>query len=136
MWKLLYYYSKYTCLINLSHIFGCRNQTIMVNPEIAKIQHAGEKLVEAWLISNGYNHVEKESTHSKEPHLRANGIKENILIQVRTFVHPHRPFKFSDFEIDKLTRRAVKLNLIAYAAYVVVDANNDLVGDITWERLS
>ena len=64
------------------------------------------------------------------------GKTENLLIQIRTLLHPQRLFKLSDFEIDALTSKAQKLGFVAYAAYVTVDAANNLAGEITWERLS
>ena len=108
----------------------------MVNRTLTEIQLTGEKQVELWLSSNGYSHISKETLQPGESGLKATGSIENILIQVRTFLHPHRPFKLSDFEVDRLTRRASKLKLIAYAAYVVLDDNNEIVGEINWERVS
>ena len=108
----------------------------MVNRDLAEIQLTGEKQVKLWLISNGYTDVLKEPLGADEYGLKATGSIENILVQFRTFLHPQRPFKLSDYEIDKLIRRASKLKLIAYAAYVVLDDKNELVGEINWERLS
>jgi hypothetical protein len=107
----------------------------MVNGNSAEIQLAGEKHVESWLSGNGYNNIEKQVFPSNERLIKAAGVKENILIRVSTFVHPHRPFKLSDFETDKLTRKASKLKLTAYAAYVVLNAANELAEEIVWERL-
>ena len=108
----------------------------MINRGLTEIQLTGEKQVELWLLSNGYNNVLREALQVDESGLKATGSIENILVQVRTFLHPHRPFKLSDYEIDKLTRRASKLKLTAYAAYVVLDDKNNLVEEIIWERLS
>jgi len=108
----------------------------MVNFGSSEIKLEGEKLVEQWLTDNGYTVVFKETLQSNEYGISATGKTEDILVQVRSFLHPHRPFKLSDFEVDLLTRRASKLKLVAYAAYVVLDANGNLVGDINWVRLS
>ena len=108
----------------------------MVNRTLIEIQLTGEKQVELWLANNGYTHISKEPLQPGELGLRASGSIENILVQVKAFLHPHRPFKLSDFEVDRLTRRASKLKLIAYAAYVVLDDKNSLVEEINWERLS
>lgn len=109
---------------------------IMVNGNLTEIQLVGEKQVELWLVNNGYNNVLKETLQPGESSLKATGSIENILIQVKTFSHPHRPFKLSDFEVDRLTRRASKMKLIAYVAYVVLNDKNELAEEINWERLS
>ena len=108
----------------------------MVNGNLAGIHLEGEKQVELWLVNNAYNNVSKELLHPGVTGLKATGSVEDILIQVRTFQHPHRPFKLSDFEADRLIRRASKMKLVAYAAYVVLDKKNQLVGEINWDRLS
>jgi len=107
----------------------------MTNSGSPEINLAGEKKVEQWLNDNGYTNVLIEKLHSTEHGIKATGTLENILVQVRTFLHPHRPFKLSDFEIDLLTRRAVKMGSVAYVAYVILDDKGDLVEDINWERL-
>ncbi len=107
----------------------------MHNNDQPGIKLAGEKHVEQWLTNNGYINIEKEDLLTHEPVLSATGSIENILVRVSTFVYPNRPFKLSDFEADVLTRRAGKQQLAAYAAYVVIDANNELFEDIKWDRL-
>ena len=111
-------------------------KTTMTNSGSPEIKLAGEKKVEHWLNDNGYTNVSKETLHSTEHGIKATGTVENILVQVRTFLHPHRPFKLIDYEIDLLTRRAAKMALVAYVAYVILDDKGDLVDEINWERLS
>jgi len=103
---------------------------------LAEIELTGENHVELWLTRNGYTNIEKEILPSKETEIRATGTVENILVQSRTFLAPHRPFKLSEYAIDKITRRAINMNRVAYVAYVMIDSNKDLVGEINWERLS
>lgn len=112
-----------------------RNQMNMHDNDKPGIKLAGEKYVEQWLTDNGYTNIEKENLHSYEPVLIATGSIENILVRVSTFVHPNRIYKLSELEADVLTRRAGKQQLAAYAAYVVIDTNNELVEDIKWDRL-
>ena len=107
----------------------------MVNSGLPEIKLAGENKVEHWLKDNGYTDVSKETLQSTEHAIKAKGSVENILVQVRTFLHPHRPFKLSDYEIDILTRRAAKLDFVAYAAYVILNDKGDIVEEIIWERL-
>jgi len=102
---------------------------------LAEIELAGENHVQLWLTKNGYTNIEKELLPSKETEIKATGTVENILVQTRTFLEPHRPFKLSEYAIDKLIRRAVNMGRVAYAAYLIIDSNKDLVGEINWERL-
>ncbi|HEX2682712.1 MAG TPA: hypothetical protein VHL77_02195 [Ferruginibacter sp.] len=108
----------------------------MMNPGSPEFKHAGEHIVEQWLKNNGYTNVSRETLQSTEIAIKAIGTVENILVQVRTFLHPQRPFKLSDYEIDILTRRAARMQLVAYAAYVVLNENEEVVDEINWERVS
>jgi hypothetical protein len=96
----------------------------------------GQKHVELWLAENGYSDVSKEQLRLNDYGFIAKGKTESLLVQIRTFLHPERTFRLSDFEIKALINKAVKLGLTAYAAYVTVDAENNLAGEIIWERLS
>ena len=108
----------------------------MLNTEIEEINNAGEKFVENWLSGNDYTNLAKENLQINESVITGKGRIETVMIQVKTFVHPQRPFKLSEYDIDKITRRAAKLKCIAYVAYVIIDDNKNLVGEINWERLS
>ena len=108
----------------------------MENLDESKIKLEGKKQGEHWLTGNDYSNVSKETLHASEIALKASGKTENILVQVRTFVHPHRPFKLSDYEVDLLTRRASKLKSVAYIAYVILNKDLQLNEDIIWERLT
>jgi len=107
----------------------------MVNSDLPEIKQTGEKLVEKWLNENNYTNIQKEPLLLNEHCLTASGTVENILVLIRTFLHPNRPFKISDYEADILMRRAARLNLIAYAAYVIIDNQGNLSEEINWERL-
>jgi len=108
----------------------------MTNSGLPELNQIGKKYIEQWLTENGYTEILKESLQSNEEGLVATGRIENILVQVKTFLHPHKPYKLSDYEIDVLVRRANKLSAIAYAAYVIIDNTGNLVEEINWERLS
>lgn len=97
---------------------------------------AAEKHIKSWLTENGYSDVSKELMHSNENALKATGKVENILIQVRAYSHPNRPFKLSELEVDVLCRRAAKVDAVAYAAYVILDDAGELTEEIIWDRLS
>jgi hypothetical protein len=106
-----------------------------MNPELPKIKEAGLQLVEKWMIENGYSHIQKEPLLLHDNGLKARGTRENILVQVRTFQQPGNIFKISDYETDILTRRALKLELVAYVAYVILSEQGEPAGEIQWERI-
>ena len=135
MWKLLFYVVKILVKLKLNIYLVTETISGMLNTELPEIELTGEKLVELWLSGNGYTNIYKENLQIREIVIIATGTLETILVRVRTFVHPQRPYKLSEYDIDKITRRASKLNQIAYAAYVVIDEYKNLVGDINWERL-
>ena len=108
----------------------------MENYYLPEINVIGLKHIEEWLIENGYFDIKKELLQSNDYGFTAKGKIEDILVQIRTFVYPQRPFKISDFEINALSAKAVKMGLVAYSAYVIVDEEDKLAADIMWERLS
>ena len=108
----------------------------MENYYLPEINVIGRKHIEEWLIENGYFDIKKELLQSNDYGFTAKGKIEDILVQIRTFVYPQRPFKVSDFEANALSAKAVKMGLVAYSAYVIVDEEDKLAADIMWERLS
>lgn len=107
----------------------------MGNLVSTEIDITGESFVESWLTENGYSNILKEDLFPKEREIRATGKLGTIIIRVRTFLHPSRPFKLSEYEAHKIMLRASRQKDSAYAAYVVIDENKDIVGEIIWERL-
>lgn len=106
----------------------------MVNPVLAEMDKQGEKHLKKWITDNGYTELAREQLQSNDIGYAANGVIENILVQVKTFIFPNRPFKLSEFEVDLLTRRATKLGRVAYVAYITMNPEGELVGEIYWER--
>lgn len=99
------------------------------------LEKAGEDHVEKWLSENGYSSISWETLFPADREIRATGSLGNMIILVRTFLHPNRPFKLSEYETHKITLRASREKYTAYAAYVIVDEDRKLVGDIIWERI-
>jgi hypothetical protein len=108
----------------------------MGNLSATEIEATGESHVEEWLIENGYNNIIKQTLFPGEREIKADGSVETILIQVRTFVYPDIPFKLNETETHKIRLRASINKNAAYAAYVVIDEDKKLAGEITWQRLS
>ena len=107
----------------------------MGNLTSEKLELTGENHVEAWLKENGYENIVRAEAAPAEREIRATGTLGDMLIQVRTFLHPNRPFRLSEYESHKLALRAARIKNSASAAYVVVNEEGELVGEITWERL-
>jgi hypothetical protein len=136
MWKILFIISKNTLLLVEMVYIWFPNQRLMENYYLPELNAIGQKHVESWLNENGYSDITKELFQSNDYGFIAKGSIESLVVQIRTFLHPQRPFKLSDFEVDLLTARAAKLGIVAYAAYVIVDGENNLAEEIIWERLS
>ena len=100
------------------------------------IAQAGEKLVEEWLGENGFINVVNNPVEDGTAAIEANGSIENILVHVRTHVQPSRPEKIVDEDRNKIKATAESVGRKAYVAYIVIDADKNMVGEISWERLS
>jgi hypothetical protein len=100
------------------------------------VAQTGEKLVEEWLSENGFINVLINTTDSSSSAIEANGTIENILVHVRTHVQPFRPGRIMEEQRNKIKITAESLGRKAYVAYVVIDADKNIVGEISWERLS
>lgn len=107
----------------------------MSNTILAQNAIAGEKLVLNWLTENTFTDMVKEDFGVDEKVIIATGTLENILIRVKTVVYPQIPFKLSEYEINQITKMASGLNKKAYVAYVIIDADKNLIGEIKWKRL-
>ncbi len=127
---------RYKYLFAIGNPYIWRLNYMIMNPDLPGIKESGETLVQQWLTANGYTNIENETLLLNEQGMKALGTIKNILILTRTFLHPNRPFKISDYEIDILTRRAARLKLVAYVAYVILNSDNELAEEIQWERLS
>lgn len=113
-----------------------RNYTRMENNCLPSLVSIGQKYVEDWLYENEYTNICKELLHPNDYGFSAEGKRESLLVQVRTFLHPEKPLIITDPESDNLTSKAAGRGLIAYVAYAVVDHEHKLVGEIYWDRLS
>lgn len=125
-----------TCILLINPYIWYRNQPAMGKLSATEIEATGESHIEEWLIENGYSNIMKQTLFPDEREIMAVGNVETILIQVRTFVYPGTPFKLTETETHKIRLRASINKNVAYAAYVVIDENKNLVGEIIWERLS
>ena len=95
----------------------------------------GAKYVENWLNQNGFTDVEIDSWQPGSVDIKAKGLVEEIFVQVRTVQLPDQDTPISGTDKFALKDIAERLQKVPYTAFVVVDENNELVGQIIWERL-
>ena len=107
----------------------------MSNSETSNITTAGEGHVEKWLSGNGYNSIIKDIAGPGPEAIEANGTIENILVIVKTAVTPNQPVEITRAQKNAIKTRAEQSDRKAYVAYVIIDANKDIVGEIIWERI-
>ncbi len=100
------------------------------------IAQAGEKLVEEWLSENGFINVLNNPCEDGTNSIEANGSIENILVYVRSYLQPSRPGRINEDDRNRIKAFAHSLGRKAYVAHVVIDSDKNIIGEITWERLS
>ena len=108
----------------------------MDNLKTAEIVQTGEKRVEEWLSENGFINVLNIADHRGNNTIEANGSIENILVHVRTRVQPDQPGRISDEDRVRIKVTAETLGRKAYVAYLVIDEDKNIVGEINWDRVS
>ena len=103
--------------------------------EITEMIQAGIDHIEKWLQQNGYTLMGIEAWQAGSADIKADGAVENIFIQVQPVSYPDakKPLNATDrFAIKDMAER---LKRIAYIAYMVIDDNKNIVGEIIWERV-
>jgi len=100
------------------------------------VAQAGEKLVEEWLSENGFINVLNNPQKGGGNAIEANGSIENILVHVHTYLQPLRPGRISEEDRNNIKAAADSLGRKAYVAHLVIDSDKNIIGEISWERLS
>ena len=101
-----------------------------------EIACTGVKQVEMWLANNSFINLFNASDQTGGQDIGANGSVEDILVHVETVLQPNVPVKIGDEGSIKLKEKANLLGRKAYVAYLVIDSNKNLVGEICWQRLN
>lgn len=108
----------------------------MASLESGDIGKAGEMIVENWLRTHNWRNIIRNTQQPGGTDIQADGgTSGNILVQVKTALTPNQPSEISELEKSAITSRATRLNRIAYSAYVVIDSNKNLIGEIRWRKL-
>jgi hypothetical protein len=113
------------------------NQIYMVDLEFTEITMAGVQHLEIWLKENGYESINVDTWMPELAEIQADSRGgENILLQARTVLHPNEQFQMNGTDKFALKDLALRMGRIPYVAYLVIDENKNLIGDINWERLT
>ena len=107
----------------------------MAVPDSAEIVLAGIKHLENWLNENEYTSIAIDIWQPGSADIQANGREDSILVQIRTVCKPTEHIPVNGTDKFALGERAKRLNKIPYVAFITIDDDNNLVGEIIWERL-
>jgi hypothetical protein len=109
----------------------------MANLEAADIGHAGEKHVENYCISKGFKNVIRNTWQPGGVDIQADGgANNNIVIQVKSAISPNQPAVVTNQEKAAIIERGKKLGRIPYGAYVLMDGNTKLMGEIKFVKFA
>ena len=109
--------------------------TDMVHLPLTEITKAGIQHLENWFAENGYKNSEADIWHPAIADIKADGHWENILVQVKTVLHPEERTLLNGTDRFALKDIAQRLERTPYIAYLAIDHDKNLVGDIIWEKL-
>jgi|SRR5437868_9712666 len=101
-----------------------------------EIAEVGEQHVAEWLSENGFINVVKNSSLGGNDAIEANGSIENILVHVRTSIKPTSPREINEADKTLIKSAAEHAGRKAYVAFVVIDDEKKMEGEISWQRLS
>ncbi|WP_462221989.1 hypothetical protein [Ferruginibacter sp.] len=101
-----------------------------------EILDEGLKHLESWLLENGYSDIVIDKFGTDVADIHAKGLTENIIVEVKTALYPDEKTASSRTYKFALKELATKLEKIAYVAYLVIDKDKNLIGEIIWERLN
>ena len=107
----------------------------MVDLEFTEITMAGIQHLENWLRENGYESITVDTFQPGIAEIKANSKGENILLHAKTVLHPNEKSHLNGTDKFALKDLAARTGRAPYVAYLVIDEEKNLVGEIDWERL-
>jgi len=107
----------------------------MAGLEVAEIVQAGIGHMENWLKQHGFNAIEINIWQAGSGEIKANGHKENIIVQVKTVLKPNQQVITNGTDRFALKDLALRLERVPYLATLIIDEDKNLIGEINWERL-
>jgi len=107
----------------------------MVDLDFTEITMAGIQHLENWLRENGYESISVDTFQPGFAEIKADSKVENILLQAKTVLYPNEHSELNGTDKFALKDLAARTGRAPYVAYLVIDEDKNLVGDINWERL-
>jgi hypothetical protein len=102
---------------------------------LTEITNMGMKHLENWLNQNGFTDIEIDNWQPGSVDVKAKGTVENILVQAKTVEFPAEHSAAGGTDKFALKDLAERLDRVPYMAFIVIDKNKELVGEIVWERI-
>lgn len=102
---------------------------------VTELVQAGIGHLKQWLQEHGYTDIKTNVWQPDSADIMAKGPKDEILVQVKAVAAPGQQDQLNATDKFALIEMAARLERIPYIAYIVVDDNKNLVGEIVWERL-
>jgi hypothetical protein len=103
---------------------------------LTEVLQAGIIHLENWLNHNGYKNIEVNVWQTGSADIKADGQTENVFVQLKTAVLPNKPILPNGTDKFALKDLAERHNRIPYIAYLTMDEEKNIVGEIIWERLN
>lgn len=107
----------------------------MADLELTEILQTGILYLKNWLNENGYQSIEVSIWQSDSVDIKANSKNQNILIQLKAIMQPGENVKPNATDKFAMKELAERLKRIPYIAYITIDRDKNIVGEIIWERL-
>jgi hypothetical protein len=99
-----------------------------------EIGAAGEKIVNAWLLQNGYN-TDLDTRQPGSTNIQAVSQKASLLVQIKSSVAPNVPADLSTDEMRNIKARTLPIGFQAWQVKVTIDSQLRLIGSIQWNHL-
>ena len=108
----------------------------MQHLELTETITAGIEHLKSWLTKNGYSDIVVDFWQAGSADISADGNPGNILVQVKAAKQSEAKVFLNGTDKFALKETAAKLQRTPYIAYITIDENKDLAGEIIWERLA
>lgn len=103
---------------------------------VTELLQSGIEHLKQWLVKHGYMEIKTNIWQPDSADILAKGPTEEIFVQIKAAAHTGGHVLLNATDKYALIEMAARLERIPYIAYVVVDTDKNLVGEIVWERLS
>ncbi len=101
-----------------------------------EIDKIGQQHIINALLADNFTNVKIDFADDDFNYITADGVTISILLRIRTVVAPLLFEEFGDQDKAKIISNAILQNRIAYAAYVIINTDGSMNGEINWFKLS